>query len=169
MSSGIRHKIKVGEMPSILDCIIDCRGIWSQLVNAFHTERHSNSTSDKTLCQPSSKQAGDLNSWWFAICSPLKSSTSWTWWSLHTIYYGIHFHMLVNDRHLLRYLEKYTCFEPKKVWNEEIIHREEREFKAEWDRRWYAEREGWASEGLWFACILQLGVDQVRPFLLAQV
>ena len=37
--------------------------------------------------------------------------------------------MLVNDRHILRYLKKDTCFEPKKGWNEEIIHREEREFK----------------------------------------
>ena len=37
--------------------------------------------------------------------------------------------MLVNDRHILRYLKKDTCFEPKKGWNEEIIHIEEREFK----------------------------------------
>ena len=36
--------------------------------------------------------------------------------------------MLVNDRHILRYLKKDTCFEPKKGWNEEIINREEREF-----------------------------------------
>ena len=49
--------------------------------------------------------------------------------SLHTTYYGMHFRMLVNDRHILRYLKKDTCFEPKKGWNEEIIHIEEREFK----------------------------------------
>lgn len=41
----------------------------------------------------------------------------------------MHFRMLVNDRHILRYLKKDTCFEPKKGWNEEIIHIEEREFK----------------------------------------
>lgn len=37
--------------------------------------------------------------------------------------------MLVNDRHILKYLKKDTCFEPQKGWNEEIIHIEEREFK----------------------------------------
>lgn len=37
--------------------------------------------------------------------------------------------MLVNNRHILRYLKKDTCFEPKKGRNEEIIHIEEREFK----------------------------------------
>ena len=48
--------------------------------------------------------------------------------SLHT-YYGMHFRMLVNDRHILKYLKTDTCFEPQKGWNEEIIHIEEREFK----------------------------------------
>lgn len=37
--------------------------------------------------------------------------------------------MLVNDRHILKYLKTDTCFEPQKGWNEEIIHIEEREFK----------------------------------------
>lgn len=62
--------------------------------------------------------------------------------SLHTTYFGIHFGMFVNNRHLIRYhLKNDTCFIPRKVWNGEILHTEGTEFKAEWDQRSWAEEE----------------------------
>lgn len=65
----------------------------------------------KTLCQPSSVCARTLDNLQpFKITHLLNPEKNW-----HTIYYGIHFSLLVNARHIIRYhLENDTCFTPKK-------------------------------------------------------
>lgn len=78
--------------------------------------------------------------------------------SLHTTYFGIHFSLLANNRHIIRYHpENDTHFASKKVWNGEIVGREGTEFKAAWDQRWWAEKRG-------LPVILQPRGNQIRPF-----
>lgn len=138
MSSGARHVIKMGEMPGVLD-----HGLWwIPMVNwraLFPWKGIGIQHCIKTLCQPSSVCGGTLDNLQpFKITHLLNLEENW-----HTIYYGIHFSLLVNARHIIRYhLENDTCFTPKKVWNGEIIGREGMAFKADGDQRRWAEGGG---------------------------
>lgn len=89
--------------------------------------------------------------------------------SLHTTYFGIHFSLLANNRHIIRcHLENDTWFAPKKVWNGKSYVEEEQNLRLHGPREHEQRRKREALERLWLACHLVAKGKSSQAFLSAQ-